>query len=153
MIKPPANKIIRYMNGSAGSLVVSEGNGTISREMVRIAPGEAFKPGTVMVRNSSGVYEAIAKPSATNFNRFRVSNQQGDLNRFRATAGQANQQDMSAPVVLIAALEASDSERSGEVIARLAELSNSALVWPEGFSDEQIAGVTSALAAQNIILR
>lgn len=91
------------------------------------------------MRNSGGVYELpTRKTSSSSFSGGRTT---------------TNQQDTSAPVVLIAALGASDSERSSEVIARLAELSVSAMAWSEDLSDEQIAGIARALAAQNIILR
>jgi hypothetical protein len=100
--------------------LLSEGNNTISREQVNITAGDAIEPGTAIAFDEqTGQYSAASSYMASNI------------------AG-----------ILYGAVEASTAQRSGVIIARLAEVSADCLVGYNGTSEEK-----GNLAALNIIVR
>ena len=112
----------------AADFIVSEANGTRSRDVVTIAQGAALEPGTVLGKvTASGKYVAL-DPAANTGAETAVG-----LLRARADAAIA---DVSAVAIL----------RDGEV-------NGAELVWPAGITPEQKAAAIADLAAHGIIVR
>ncbi|WP_067515600.1 head decoration protein [Endozoicomonas ascidiicola] len=111
-----------------GEFLVSEGNNSISREQVAFAANLTMKPGTV-----------IAMVSATGL--------------FQPLDPSADDGTQNALGVLYAGKVTDASGGDGVIIARLAEVVDSLLIWPAGITDEQKAAAVNQLAALDIILR
>lgn len=112
-----------------GEFIVSEcDEGTLSREIVTIISDQKLGAGTVLGKiSASGKYT---------------------LHDAAATDGSQN-----AIAVLFAAVDASDGDKSGVIIARLAEVNGNEITWKSGISaPNKTAGIAS-LATQNIIVR
>ncbi|WP_419533715.1 head decoration protein [Endozoicomonas sp.] len=111
-----------------GEFLVSEGNNTISREQVPLAANLTMMPGTVVGKASAdGIYSPL-DPSADD--------------------GTQN-----AAGILYAGKVTDASGGDGVIIARLAEVVDSLLIWPAGITDEQKATAVDQLAGLDIILR
>ena len=109
-----------------GEFVVSEGNNGISREAVSIVKGRDLIAGTILGKvTSSGAYAPL---------------------NLKASDGSE-----VAAGVLYSAVK-SDSE-SSVIIARLAEVSESLLVYPAAITSEKKAAVAEQLRSHDIILR
>ena len=112
----------------AGEFVVSEGNGTISRETVTILNGRTLEPGTVLGKvTTSGKYREI-DPVATSGAEVAIA-------------------------VLYDAVDASAGDAPGVVIARLAEVHGGEIVWPDAITDPQKQTAIDQLASATIIVR
>ncbi|CAK0763397.1 Bacteriophage lambda head decoration protein D [uncultured Gammaproteobacteria bacterium] len=109
--------------------VLSEGNGKISRDAVTLAK------------------TAIAYPAGTVLGLITATKQYVFL------APAANDGRQTAAAVLPAAVDATAAAMPALVIARLAEVSGSALAWPSGITAPQKAAATADLAAATIIVR
>ncbi len=112
----------------AGEFIVSEGNNNISRELIEIGPSLTLLPGTVLGKNTAtGVYEAL-DPVADD-GRQMAAGVLWEHVTTDATGGEA------------------------VIIARLAEVDEVLLVWPDTITDEQKTAAINELMAQDIILR
>ena len=111
-----------------GEFLVSEGNGAISREVVTIAEGQDLGVGAVLGQlTSGGKYTALA-----------------------TTGTDGNE---VAAAVLFDDVDATDGDKPGVVVARLAEVRASDLVWPSGITAGAKESAVAALAAKHIIVR
>ena len=111
-----------------GEFLVSEGNNTISREQVPVAANLTMKPGTV-----------VSKETATG--------------EFKPLDPAASDGTENAAGILYAGKVTDASGGDGVIIARLAEVVDSLLIWPAGITDEQKAAAVEQLAGLDIILR
>ena len=112
----------------AGEFIVSEGNNSISREKVELAANLTLLPGTVLGKNTAtSVYGPLDPAADTGM-------------------------QMAAGVVWD---HVSTDATGGEavIIARLAEVHQDLLVWPDGITAEQQVTATEELASLDIILR
>ena len=111
-----------------GEFLVSEGNNSISREQVTFAANLTMLPGTVVGKASAdGVYSPLDPAAADGTE--------------------------TAAGVLYAGKVTDASGGDGVIIARLAEVVDSLLVWPVNITDEQKAAAVDELAGLDIILR
>ncbi len=111
-----------------GEFIVSEGNNSISRELVALAPDLTLLPGTVLGKNTTtAVYGPLDPAADTGLQ--TAAGILWDHVTTDATGGEAL------------------------IIARLAEVDEVLLVWPEAITDEQKAAAVTELEALNIILR
>ena len=111
-----------------GEFLVSEGNNTISREQVPFAANLTMEPGTVVGKASTdGIYSAL-DPAASDGTE-------------------------TAAGILYAGKVTDASGGDGVIIARLAEVVDSLLIWPVGITDEQKTAAVDQLAGLDIILR
>lgn len=112
----------------AGEFIVSEGNGSISREKEIVITGQNLVAGAVVGRiTASGKLTELA-PAA--------------IDGSEAAAG-----------VLFDAVDASTADQPGVNIARLAEVNDAELTWPAGITAPEKAAAIAELAALNIIVR
>lgn len=102
-----------------GEFLLSEDNGTMSREKVTIASGQVLDAGAVLGKISSG-------------------------GKYAQYDNDANDGTETAVAILFAAVDASDGDVEATVIARGAEVKADALVWQS--SDEVTAGIADLLA-------
>ncbi len=107
--------------------LVSEGNNNISREVAGFQPGLMLEPGTVLGKTAEDVYTAV-DPAA------------GDGTE-------------TAVAVLLHRKATDASDHEAVIIARLAEVVSSLLVWPDGMTDEDRSTALQQLATRNIIAR
>ena len=111
-----------------GEFLVSEGNNSISREQVELAPDLSVLSGTVLGKNTATSIYSPVDPAADDGSQMAAailySNTTTD-----ATGGEA------------------------VVICRLGEVDQSLLIWPDAITDEQKATAISELASLDIILR
>ena len=111
-----------------GEFIVSEGNNSISRELVALAPDLTLLPGTVLGKNiTTEVYGPLDPAADTGL---------------QVAAG-----------ILWDHVTTDVTGGEAVIIARLAEVDEVLLVWPEAITDEQKAAAITALEALNIILR
>jgi hypothetical protein len=112
----------------AGEFVVSEGNGAISREKITVAEGANLVTGTVLGKiTATGLY---------------VMHDNGLSN------GAQN-----AAAILYADVDATDGDKAGVAIERLAEVHGDLLTFKAGISGANKTAAIAALAAKNIIVR
>jgi hypothetical protein len=110
-----------------GEFLVSEGNNSISREKVVLAPNQTLLPGTVVYMDAaSDQYLALDAAAADAF----------------ATAGG----------VLLDRVDTGDEPGEGVLIARLAEVDGTLLLWQD-LSEEQINAGIEQLKPLNIFVR
>ncbi|USE38048.1 head decoration protein [Endozoicomonas sp. SCSIO W0465] len=119
---------VKTESAYTAEFLVSEGNNSISREQVAIAANLALEPGTV-----------VGKETAT-----------GDYKPLDPAAANGTE---TAAGVLYAGKTTDASGGNGVIIARLAEVVDSLLVWPAGITDEQKATAVGELAGLDIIIR
>ena len=112
----------------AGEFIVSEGNNSISRELVELAADLTLLPGTVLGKNTATAVYGPLDLSAD------------------------NGLQMAAGVLWE---HVTTGATGGEVviIARLAEVHQDLLIWPEGITEEQQTTAIEELASLDIILR
>lgn len=112
----------------AGSFLVSEANGTRSREVVMIASGSNLLAGAVLGKlTASGEYVALA-PAASD-----------------------GSEDAAA--VLFADVDATDADAKGVAIVRDAEIDAARLVYANGVTTNQKNAALVQLAALGLIAR
>jgi hypothetical protein len=112
----------------AGEFIVSEGNGSISRETITVLSGETLQAGAVLGKvTASGKYKALY-PAA--------------VNGSEAAAG-----------VLYDHVDALAADAEGIAIVRLAEVIAAELVWPDGITGGEQTTALGEFAALNIIAR
>ena len=111
-----------------GEFLVSEGNNSISRELIELAPNLTLLSGTVLGKDTaSDIYKPV-DPAADDGTQM-AAGILWDHKTTDATGGE------------------------GVLIARLAEVDQERLIWPDGITDEQKATAVSELKALDIILR
>nr|MDT0253422.1 head decoration protein [Endozoicomonas sp.] len=111
-----------------GEFLVSEGNNSISREQVPVAANLDMEPGTVVGKvTATGVYAPLAPAAADGTE--------------------------TAAGVLYAGKVTEASGGDGVIIARLAEVVDSLLVWPVGITAEEQSDAVAELAGLDIITR
>ncbi len=111
-----------------GEFIVSEGNNSISRELVELSPDLILLPGTVLGKNTAtSVYGPLDPAADTGMQ--MAAGVLWDHVSTDATGGEA------------------------VIIARLAEVHQDLLVWPEGITTEQQTTGVEELALLDIILR
>lgn len=115
------------MKPQAGDCILSEANGTRSRENGILDTGDLVD-GTVLGQITSGGKYVQLAPAATNGS--------------EAVAG-----------VLYGNANASSADQSIVVIARDAELTASAIVWPAGITTDQKNTAIAQLKALGLLLR
>lgn len=112
----------------AGGFIASEANGTRSRETITIVSGQNLKAGAVVGKiTASGKYAAYDNAAE---------------NGTEAAAG-----------VLFAAVDASDADAAGVIVARDAEVVESSLVFAAGQDATAQTAAIADLAALGIIAR
>lgn len=110
------------------AFLVSEANGTLSREKITVVSGQNLEAGTVVGKiTASGKYRIL---------------QPGGGDGSQTAAG-----------VLYAAVDASGGDKAGVIIARDAEVNKNELVWPAGISDPEKVTALGQLATINIHAR
>lgn len=112
----------------AGEFIVSEGNNSISREKVELAANLTLVPGTVLGKNTATAVYGTLDPGADSGLQM-AAGVLWDLVTTDATGGEA------------------------VIIARLAEVHQDLLVWPDGITEEQQTTAIEELASLDIILR
>ncbi|WP_281648974.1 head decoration protein [Parendozoicomonas sp. Alg238-R29] len=111
-----------------GEFLVSEGNNSISREQIELAPDLSLLSGTVLGKNTAtNVYSPVL-PEADDGSQMAAGILYNNATTY-ATGGEA------------------------VLIARSAEVDESLLIWPDSITDEQKATAITELAALDIILR
>ena len=111
-----------------GEFTVSEGNNSISRELVELSPDLILLSGTVLGKNTAtAVYGPLDPAADTGLQ--MAAGVLWDHVSTDATGGEA------------------------VIIARLAEVHQDLLVWPEGITTEQQTTAVEELASLDIILR
>jgi head decoration protein D len=112
----------------AGEFIVSEGNGSISREVITVLSGETLEAGAVLGKiTASGKYKAL-DPAAVDGSE-------------------------AAAAILYDGVDASAADTEGVAIVRLAEVNATELVWPAGITGGEKTTGLGELAALNIIAR
>ncbi|WP_400636981.1 head decoration protein [Pseudomonas aeruginosa] len=111
----------------AGEFLLSEGNGGISRETLRIPAGEALPAGQLL-KEADGLFVPYPPP---------VEEPKAATKSAKPAAGSF--------ALLVAPLRASGEERSGVAVVRLAEVAGGLLSVPDD--------AAAALAVQMVIIR
>ncbi len=112
---------------TAGYLI-SEANGTRSREVVTMAAGHSHLPGAV-----------LGKVTATD--------------KYVPVDPAASDGSEQAAAVLYAAVDATEVDKPGVVTARDSEVQATELVWPAGTTPEQKTTALAELGALGIVAR
>ena len=108
--------------------LVSEANGTRSREVVTLASSNGLQAGAVLAKiTASGEY-TLLDPAATDGSQV-------------------------AAAVLYAAVEASAAAKAVVITARDAEVAAHALAWPDGITSPQIIAAQAQLGQVGIVVR
>jgi hypothetical protein len=112
----------------AGEFIVSEGNGSISRETITVISGQNLAAAAVLGKvTASGKYKAL-DPAASDGSQ-------------------------TAAGVLYDTVDASAADAEGVAIVRLAEVNAAELVWPDGITGAEKTTARGELAALTIIAR
>lgn len=118
-----------------GNYLVSEANGTRSREVVTIAEGVNRQSGTVLGKvTATGKYVPVDPTNGT---------------------GQGETPDGSqvAVAVLFAEVDANLADKPGVITARDAEVEAAALIWPAAITTNQKTAALGQLASVGIVAR
>ena len=118
-----------------GEFIVSEGNNSISRELIELAPDLTLLPGTVLGKNTATNVYAALDPAAT-------LNEEDEGNGLQMAAG-----------ILWDHVTTDATGGEAVIIARLAEVHQDLLIWPEAITDEQKTNAVSELLSLDIVLR
>ncbi|MBF0153250.1 MAG: head decoration protein [Magnetococcales bacterium] len=111
-----------------GEFLVSEGNGSISRETVTILSGQNLEAGAILGKvTASGKYREL-NPAGIDGSETAVA-------------------------ILYGNIDASTADTEGVAIVRLAEINANELVWPDGITSPQKATALGQLAFLDIIAR
>lgn len=112
---------------TAGYLI-SEANGTRSREVVTLASGHVYQPGAV-----------LGKVTATE--------------KYVPLAPDANDGSEKAAAVLYAGVDATDGDKPGVITARDSEVQTTELVFAAGITPEQTTAALAEMAVLGIVAR
>lgn len=115
--------------------LVSEANGTRSRDVVTLAQGHNCQPGTVLSKVTvTGKYVPVDPTNGT---------------------GEGETPDGShiAVAVLFAAVDATAGDKPAVITARDAEVEAAALIWPAAITPTQKTAALGQLAAVGIVAR
>ena len=112
----------------AGEFIVSESNGTRSRETVTVITGQNLKAGAVVGKiTASGKYTELDTAAATG--------------------------EEAAAAILYGNCDATDADKTAVVITRDAEVNGNELVWPDGILTADKNTAIAELKALGIIVR
>lgn len=126
---------VQELGPGTACYLVSEANGTRSREVVTIAQGQNLLPGAVLGKvTATGKYVAVDP-----------ANGSGE--------GGTPDGSQTAVAVLFAAVDTTAAEKPGVVTARDAEVAAHALAWPAGTTEPQKTAALAQLAAVGIVAR
>lgn len=118
-----------------GSYLVSEANGTRSREVITIAEGVHAQPGTVLGKvAATGKYVPVDPTNGTG-------------------EGETPDGSQTAVAVLFAEVDATLADKPGVITARDSEVAGHALLWPAGITPTQTTAAFGQLAAVGIVAR
>lgn len=111
-----------------GEHLISEANGTRSRDVVTLITGQNLAPGAVLGKITvSGKYTLLA-PAAEDGSEV-------------------------AAAVLFAAVDATAADKAAVVTARDSEVAGAALTWPAGITGGEKTAATAELKALGIVIR
>lgn len=126
---------VQELGPGTACYLVSEANGTRSREVVTIAQGQNLLPGAVLGKvTATGKYVAVDP-----------ANGSGE--------GGTPDGSQTAVAVLFAAVDTTAAEKPGVITARDAEVAAHALAWPAGMTEPQKTAALAQLAAVGIVAR
>ncbi|MFD2755391.1 head decoration protein [Comamonas terrae] len=126
---------VQELGPGTACYLVSEANGTRSREVVTIAQGQNLLPGAVLGKvTATGKYVAVDP-----------ANGSGE--------GGTPDGSQTAVAVLFAAVDTTTAEKPGVITARDAEVAAHALAWPAGTTEPQKTAALAQLAAMGIVAR
>ena len=126
---------VQELGPGTACYLVSEANGTRSREVVTIAQGQNLLPGAVLGKvAAAGKYVAVDP-----------ANGSGE--------GGTPDGSQTAVAVLFAAVDTTAAEKPGVITARDAEVAAHALAWPAGTTEPQKTAALAQLAAVGIVAR
>lgn len=126
---------VQELGPGTACYLVSEANGTRSREVVTIAQGQNLLPGAVLGKvTATGKYVAVDP-----------ANGSGE--------GGTPDGSQTAVAVLFAAVDTTAAEKPGVITARDAEVAAHALAWPAGTAEPQKTAALAQLAAVGIVAR
>ena len=126
---------VQEMGLGTACYLVSEANGTRSREVVTIAQGHKLPPGTVLGKvEATGKYVPVDPANGTG-------------------QGETPDGSQTAVAVLFAAVDTTEAEKPGVVTARDAEVADHALTWPAAITQPQKTAELGQLAAVGIVVR
>lgn len=126
---------VQELGPGTACYLVSESNGTRSREVVTIAQGQNLLPGAVLGKvTATGKYVAVDP-----------ANGSGE--------GGTPDGSQTAVAVLFAAVDTTAAEKPGVITARDAEVAAHALAWPAGTTEPQKTAALAQLAAVGIVAR
>lgn len=126
---------VQELGPGTACYLVSEANGTRSREVVTIAQGQNLLPGAVLGKVTvTGKYVAVDP-----------ANGSGE--------GGTSDGSQTAVAVLFATVDTTAAEKPGVITARDAEVATHALAWPAGTTEPQKTAALAQLAAVGIVAR
>lgn len=126
---------VQELGPGTACYLVSEANGTRSREVVTIAQGQNLLPGAVLGKvTATGKYVAVDPANGSG-------------------AGGTPDGSQTAVAVLFAAVDTTAAEKPGVITARDAEVAAHALAWPAGTTEPQKTAALAQLAAVGIVAR
>lgn len=119
---------VKTLGKSNYAFLLSEGEGSISRETVTIASGQNLSAGTVLGQITTG-------------------------GKYTAHTVGASNGSQNAVAILCNATDASTGDTKAVIIARLAEVADIELTYETGITAPNKVLTIAALATQNIIVR
>lgn len=126
---------VQEMGPGTACYLVSEANGTRSREVITVAQGHNLLPGAVL-----GMVAATGK-----FVPVDPTNGSGE--------GETPDGSQTAVAVLYAGVDTTEAEKPGVITARDAEVAAHALEWPAGMTEPQKTAALGQLASVGIVAR
>ena len=111
-----------------GEFLVSEGNNSISREQVELAPDLNVLSGTVLGKNTATNIYSPVDPAADDGSQMAAG-------------------------ILYSNVTTDTTGGEAVVVYRLAEVDQGLLIWPDAITDEQKATAITELGTLDIILR
>lgn len=126
---------VQEMGRGTACYLVSEANGSRSREVITVAQGHKLPPGTVLAQvEATGKYVPLDPANGSG-------------------AGETPDGSQIALAVLYAAVDTTEAEKPGVVTARDAEVADHALTWPAAITQPQKTAALGQLAAVGIVVR
>lgn len=126
---------MEQLGPGTGNYLVSEANGTRSREVITIAQGQKLLPGAVLGKvAATGKYVLVDPANGT-------------------AEGETPDGSQTAVAVLFAQVDTTAAEKPGVITARDTEVAAHALVWPDGISEPHQSAALGQLAAVGIVAR
>ena len=115
--------------------LVSEANGTRSRDVITLAQGHNCLPGTVLAKvSATGKYKPVDPANGSG-------------------QGETPDGSQTALAVLFAAVDATAAEKAAVITARDAEVEAAALIWPTAITTNQKTAALGQLATVGIVAR